>query len=334
MQMLNSPNEHPAEKYVRWIIPALLVGAGIMFFNKIAGTLIHFFDNIASLMGSVAAAGVMTLVVGLPILYVIQNPALVSTFWRAISRKITAWFVKLDPLSFMDAFIEKLKEKRANLQRVKVKIEGRKVKLERKIQDLNKAMQFNMKKASAAKTVGNIEVASMLSRKASGDGESIKLYRPLYERMEKYLTFFEKLDNTLATTIEGTEYEVARKREEYLTIKDAYKGLSDAEIFINSDNEDAKVFQMSLAALEENVTQKIAYIDDFEKRSKGMLDDMDVEKQMMNDEGLRLLEEFEQNGGSFFNGSQRTVDGQAILISSAPLKKETKEFSKLLSIKK
>lgn len=301
MQMLNSPNEHPAEKYVRWIIPAILVGVGVLFFNKIAATLIHFFDNIASLMGSIAAAGLMTLVVGLPILYVIQNPAFVATFWKAISKKITGFFVKLDPLSFMDAFIDKLKEKRANLQRVKVKI----------------------------------EVAAMLSRKATGDGESIKLYKPLYDRMVKYLTFFEKLDGTLATTIEGTEYEVARKREEYLTIKDAYKGLSDAEIFINSDNEDAKVFQMSLAALEENVTQKIAYIDDFEKRSKGMLDDMDVEKQMMNDEGLRLLEEFEQNGGSFFNGSQRTIDGQAILISSTPLvKPEQKEFSKLLSIKK
>lgn len=332
--MLNSPNEHPAEKYIRWIIPIGLLAVCVLFFNKIAGTLINFFDNITHLVGSIAAAGIVTLLVGLPILYVIQNPAFIAMWWKAITRKITAWFVKLDPLSFMDAFIEKLKEKRANLQRVKVKIEGRKVKLERKITELNKAIQLNMKKASTAKTLGSIEVASMLSRKAAGDGESIKLYKPLYDRMVKYLVFFEKLDTTLATTIEGTEYEVERKREEYLTIKDAYKGLSDAEIFINSDNDDAKVFQMSLAALEENVTQKIAFIDDFEKRSKGMLEDMDIEKQMMNDEGLKLLEEFEQNGGSFFNGSQRTVDGQAILISSTPLKKETNQFSKLLSVKK
>lgn len=333
--MLNSPNEHPTEKVIRWIIPIGLVGAGLLFFNKIAGFLTGTFHKMTDLFTSVigaagafAAMVVVVLAVGLPILYVIQHPDLVSMWWKGICRKITAGFVKLDPLSFMDAFVEKLVEKLANLRRVKTILEGKKVKLERKINDLIKAIDANMKRANAAQAQGKMDIASMLARKAAGDTESVKLYKPMYERMEKYLKLFEKLDENWSLSIEGTKYEVERKREEFEIIKEMHKGLSAAEIFTNSDNEQVQIFQMSVKALEESVTQKIAYIDDFEKRSKSMMDGIDIDKQMMNDEGLRMLEEYQQNGNQIFFDTQKTVDGKVTIVSSAPLKKSN--FEKLL----
>lgn len=340
MQMLNSsssPNEHPMEKVIRWGVPLGLIGLGVMFINPIIGFMTKTFNGLTGLFSSVigaaatgAAALVVLLAVGLPILWVIQHPDFVSMWWKAVSRKILEGFVKLDPLSFMDAFVDKLTEKLKNLRIVKTILEGKKLKLERKIQQLMKAVDGNMKRAQAAQAQGKKDMAVMLSRKAAGDAESVKLYKPMYDRMVKYLTFFEKLDENWSLSIEGTKYEVERKREEYEVIKEMHKGLSAAEIFTNTDNEQVQIFQMSVKALEESVTQKIAYIDDFEKRSKSMMEGIDIDKQMMNDEGLRMLEQYEANGGAIFFDTQKTVDGKVTIVATTPIQKNTSAFAKLL----
>lgn len=336
--MLNSssPNEHPAEKVVRWAVPIGLIGLGLMFFNKIAGFLIGTFDKMTDLFtsvigaaGAAAAMLVVVLAVGLPILYVIQNPGFVAMWWKGISRKITAWFIKLDPLTFMDSFVEKLVEKRANVMKVKVMLEGKKVKLERRINELAKAVEKNMATANAAQKQGKGDMASMLARKGKVDADSIKMFKPMYERMVRYITFFDKLIENWGITIEGTKYEIDQKRTEYEMIKEMHKGLSAAEIFANSDNEQVQVFQTALKALEESVTQKIAYIDDFEKRSKSLMDGVDIEKQMMTDEGLKMLEEYQANNNSIFFETQRTVDGNVTVLSSTPVVPRS-NFAKLL----
>lgn len=335
MQMLGSSNDHPSEKYVRWIIPIGLVGLGIFFFNAIAGFLTNAFNSLTSLLTSImgaaaafAATTIVVLIVGLPILYVMQNPKLVAMAWKGFCRKITSAFIKLDPLSFMDAFVQTLIEKRAGVHKVKVMLEGKKVKLERKLNELTNNVENNMAKASAAQKIGKKDIAAMLSRKGKVDAESIKMFQPMYERMVKYITFFDKLIENWGITIEGTKYEIDQKRTEYEMIKEMHKGLSAAEIFTNSDSEEVQTFQLAIRALEENVTQKIAFIDDFEKRSKSIMDGVDIEKQMMTDEGLLMLEEYERNGGTIFFENTKTIDGHVTVISSTPAKGTS--FEKLL----
>jgi hypothetical protein len=320
MQGLNSNTEHPSEKYVRWIVPIVLIATGVLLFNKVAPTLIKFFDNVVSVMGGLAAAGLATLVVGLPLLYAYQNPQALSSWWIGTCRKITAAFVKMDPLAFMDAFIAKSIKTLAGLRRVKTILEGKKLKLERTLNELEKSLKTNLSRASAAKSQDKLDAASMLARKARADEESIKLYKPLYDKITKYLVYFDKFDESLANTIEGSKYEVEQKRTEFEMIKEMYKGLSAAEIFINSDNAEVQVFQMAIKALEEDVTHKMAYINDFEKRSKSLIDGIDINKQMMNDEGLKMLEEYDR----------KQVFGKVEVISSQPIRQGSESFAKLL----
>lgn len=323
--------DHPAEKVVRYLIPIGLIAAGVLSFNKIAPVLINFFDNITSLVGSMFAAALVGIPAIFIILYIIQNPQFIYMTYKNICRKITSFFIKLDFLSYLDSYIDTLKEKRRNLQITKTNIEGKKVKLERQIESLTEAIDDNMRKAKAAKGVNKIDQASLFASMASSDKESVLLYKPIYDRMVRNINFLEKLDENWGYSIVKLEHEVKRKRTEYETIREMYKGLSEAEMFASSDNEKARIFQESLLALEENVTQKIAAIDDFEKRSKGVMDGIDIEKQMMNDDGLKMLEEYEQNGGLFLDVPETTVDGNATVISSSPLKSK---FADLLKVKK
>lgn len=321
--------DHPAEKVVRYLIPIGLIAGVVLGFNKIAPVFIKFFDNITSLVGSIAGAAIVTIPLVFVVLYVIQNPDFIAMTYRNICRKITSFFIKMDFLSYLDTYIETLKKKRKNLQETKTNIEGKKLKLERQIEALVDGIDENMRKAKAAKGVQKMEQASLFASMASSDKESVELYRPIYDRMVRNLKFLEKLDENWGISIIKLEHEVKRKRTEYETIREMYKGLSAAEMFASTDNEKARIFQESLLALEENVTQKMAAIDDFEKRSKGVMDGIDIEKQMMNDDGLKMLEEYEQNGGLFFEVPD-TVDGEAQVVASKPL---NSQFGNLLKIK-
>jgi DNA polymerase III alpha subunit len=195
------------------------------------------------------------------------------------------------------------------------------------VAELLKSIDDNMKKASAAKKADKKEQSSLFASMASSDSESIKLYQPILQRMEKNLTFLEKLDENWGISITKLEHEIKRKRTEYETIREMYKGLSAAEMFASEDNEKTRIFKESLDALENSVTQKIAAIDDFEKRSKGVMDGIDIEKQLMQDDGLRLLEEYEENGGLFLD-SPENATGELTIINPTIPKSTT--FSKIL----
>ncbi len=285
MQSFNSGDKDTtAEKIVRYAIPVGLLAVGVLTFNKVAPVVISAFDNLTSLVGSMFAAAAVTIPAIFIILYVAQNPEFIKMTYRNICRKITSFFIKMDFLSYMDSYIETLKEKRRNLQITKVNIEGKKVKLSRMVAEILKAIDDNMRKASAAKRTNQKEQASLFASMASSDSESIKLYQPILQRMEKNLTFLEKLDENWGISITKLEHEIKRKRTEYETIREMYKGLSAAEMFASEDNEKTRIFKESLDALENSVTQKIAAIDDFEKRSKGVMDGIDIEKQLMQDD--------------------------------------------------
>lgn len=328
MQSFNSVDKSTlSEKVVRWGIPIGIIAGVVYGFNTIAGSLIKFFNNLTSLVGSMWAAAAVTVPMVLLVLYILQNPELVAMTYKNICRHITRFFIKIDFLSYLDSYIETLVEKRKNLQTIKTAIEGKKVKLERQIEDLSTAINGNMKSAKAAKETGKLDQSSMFASMAASDKESVMLYKPIYDRMVKNINFLERLDENWGISITKLKHEVKRKRTEYETIREMYKGLSAAEMFASEDNKAAFVFKESLAALEESVTQKIAYIDDFEKRSKGVMDGIDIEKQIMNDDGLKLLEEYESNGGLFLDAPDSNTGELKIIVPATP---RQSSFTKLL----
>lgn len=279
---------HPVEKIVRLLIPLTLIWGGIKLFNAFAPTLITFFSNFWVLVG-----------VGVPaialVLYVAQNPKFLWMGYKTLCNKLTSFFIKLDPLSFMERYIDILNEKLKNLRVSKTTLEGKKVKLERLIDKLSGEVNDGMKKAMAAKKLGNEAVMNNEAYMASSTKQSVDLYTPILERMTNNLTFLSKLEENWDLSIQRLSHDVSRKREEYENLREMAKALGQAEEFANGDTEAGKIYQESVLALEDIVTQKIAYISEFEKKSKNIMGAIDIEKQMMNDEGMAMLEEYMKN---------------------------------------
>jgi prefoldin subunit 5 len=293
MNLINSSNQsgpdktHWLEKVFRIVIPAGLIFLGMKFFNShIAPVITLFLENIWYTIG-----------LGLPLafiaIYVISNPSLIWMTYKNICRKITEALVKIDFLSYMDEYVEILKTKLANLKETKVKLEGKYQKLMRVLDTLNKDFDENMKSASAAKKRNLMNQAETLSSKAVSDKNSIELYLPIAERMRKNLDFLNKLEENWGLSIEKLEHEVKRKRQEYETLRDMADAIGDVEKFISGESEPAKIYKMSLEALEESLTQKIARIEAFERDSRSMMDKIDLDKQINLDEGMELLDQYD-----------------------------------------
>lgn len=296
MQTLGSsePAAKPLEKVIRLAIPAAMIYGGIMLFNAFAPTLIEFFNNFWHIVIVGAPAVFLSL-------YVLQNPSLIWMGYKTLCHKITSFFIKLDPLSFMDRYVDLLKEKRKGLQLSKTNLKAKKIELERECTRLKTEITDDLKMSKAAQQTGDTQLASHKAGLAATLKGSYELYVPILRKMETNLKFLDELDENWGFSIEKLSLTVEAKRKEFVMLKTMAKALGSAEEFAKGDTEANRIYKESVAALEENVTKKLAFIEEFENNSKGVMKSMNLEKQMMSDEGLDLLAKYEKQGGVFLD---------------------------------
>jgi hypothetical protein len=337
------------EKVIRWIIPAGLLLLGVKFFTSHIGPLfISFFDTLNGLFGSVlgAAGSFVAMIcivapIAFAVLYVINNPHMVSNVYLNLCRRLSRAIIKYDPLGHMDSYVERLVIKLKNLRKTKVEIDAKRIELERQFKESEKSFKLNMNKASAAKelaaqhpknSTAYLEAIQLANHHASmgrSDKENVDKYKPTLDLITRNLSILDRLETNWKYSIEGLKHEIKNKRMQYETLKKAAYGMKQAEDFINGNSKEARDYHMSITILEESVSKKIADIEQFEKDSKMLMQSIDLEKQMNASEGMRLLEQFEANGNSIFLpedfSNPQAVPAQ--VVSSRPL---NSEFASLL----
>ena len=291
----------PQKVFAFGILGALGYGA-VLLLNSVIPPITQLMKNIWEL----ALYGIP---LALIVLYVVSNPLMVWGFFKTLSWKLTSWMIKLDPLSVMDRYVDYLRKKLIGLNQTVTVLTGKKSKLDRNIADLKSKIEYNAKMGASAISQGLQNEASAYGVKVQTDRNTISLLLPLQTRLDKSLEFLSALSDNWKFGIEKLEYQIQGKRTEYEIIKETTKGLKNAEDFINSDNEAARIYGQSLKALEESVTQKIGYIEEFERRSKGLMSSINIEKKAIQDEGLKELEKYMKDGNLVLPDFSKLADG-------------------------
>lgn len=283
-QLPSSGKTNGVEKIMRWLP---IIGLGILAFWA--------WGTIAEFVQQTLKSTLLTVLYGAPLAVLVGSIVLYPAAWwmgyKSLCKKITSIFIKIDPLSMMDRYVETLSDKLTNLNEIKVQLQGRQVASKRRIEALNKEVQDHMTRGQAALKQGQQSVAALEGSRLEGAKKSIEMYTPNYERMTRSLDFLNALSENWGVSIVQLREEIARKREEFETLRDEAKAMHQAEAFLSGDTIEGQVYQESLRALEYSVTQKIAYIEDFEKRSKDIMAGIQVDNQSNHDEGLKALED-------------------------------------------
>lgn len=271
-------------KIFKWVVPALLVFGVVKLVNHFAPTIEEFIGHIYFLGATIGIPAVLFAI------YLMNKPT-IDLWWLGKCKSVSTAIIKMDPISVMKGYLIKLKKKIKNMEQTILFLSGKQKYLGGLIETKKTEALDYRKQAKAAEKQGQRNAALLNMQKAIGCEESVGLYNPLYEKYDKSTSYLGELLENWKNNADSTEFTIKNKTEQFETLKAMYDGLKSIDDLTRSDSPEVQAFGESIKALEQDMAQKEAYLDDFERRSQPILVDMRVRKQANSDEALLQLEE-------------------------------------------
>jgi len=286
MQLMPSTNQKSPllEKILKFAIPAGLIFGGLKLWNALAPTILKAAENFWLFIAMVVPAVALTLMVAF-------NHKTIWMWFTGFCKKITRWIVAMDPLSIMDGYLIRLRKKSKNLAATLLFLNGKKIELGRIIDKKTEEFTEFTRLAKAAQQQGVTTSAQANAQKALSCKKSVELYTPIFNKYQTSTKNLGEMQETWINTIDTLAYTIEAKREEFKTLKSMYNGLKSIEDLLSNGSPEAQLFAESLKALEADVSQKLAYVEDFEKKAQPLITDMKVKKQADQNDAMALLEE-------------------------------------------
>lgn len=222
---------------------------------------------------------------------------LVSYGFQSFMRYITGVFVELNPIRILRIHIDNLTIRREGMKENMDNLAGSIRKLERKIasnKDFVKEQLTFTKSAVEKGTDSAQKQAWLAARRADRRRQSTIKFGDLLERMKKIYELMLKMHDNLGFFISDLTDDVDFREEEYKMVKESYGALKSAESILQGNPDERAMFELALEKLEENVSLKLGTMDRIMDMSEGFIETMDIEKGVMAEDGLLMLEQFEQ----------------------------------------
>ncbi|GAB4491801.1 MAG: hypothetical protein OHK0019_12560 [Saprospiraceae bacterium] len=304
----------------------LLVGGGILL-NSLLPTLIALASNTLYLAGMLAALAA--------VIYIVLDPKMRSLVWylyKSVMRWITGIFVKIDPISILKTYIEDLEETLRKMSRQIGALRGQMRQL-KSIMDTNAAeIQKNMTVAEQAKKKNDDKNMTLAARKAGRLQEANAKYDMLYNRMEVLYRILTKMYENSEIVLEDTKDQVTVKEQEYKAIHASHSAIRSAMSIISGNPDQRALFDQALEALADDVSNKVGEMERFMDTSKNLMASIDLQNGVFEEEGLRLLEQWEKESPLFTPSAKGKKHGEKPLDLSKPPKeilKDENDYTKL-----
>lgn len=247
---------------------------------------------------------VSVLVLGL-IIYMALDPkvrAVVGYMYKSVMRKITSFFVTIDPIGILKNYISDLED---NLQKMSKQIGSLRGQM-RKINDLIKSNNSDIKQnlliAKKAKEQGNTSALTLNTRKAARLKESNKKYAVLHKRMTILHKVLTKMYANSEILLEDTKDQVAVKEVEYKAMKTSHSAMKSAMSIISGDKDKRAMFDQAMEHIADDVANKVGEMEQFMEMSSSFMDSIDLQSGVFEEQGLKMLEEYEKKSSLLLMG--------------------------------
>jgi phage shock protein A len=307
------------------VLAGIVIGGGYLLY-KILPTLIELAQNTLYLAGLLAALGA--------IIYVVLDPKMRNLVWymyKSLMRWVTGLFVQLDPIGILKSYIDELKDNLSKMNTQISNLKGQMYKLNEMIKQNKRDIQNNLGMASKAKETGKESIMVLQARKAGRLQESNMKLEDLYKRMEVLYRVLTKMYENSEIMLEDLQDQVKVKEQEYKAIKASHSAIRSAMNILSGNSDKKYMYDMALEAMAEDVGQKVGEMERFMDMSKNIMESIDLQNGVFEEEGLVMLEKWEQEGVSFLLGSEKgKIVKQAhsssdVLDLSAPMKVPSKQ---------
>ncbi|MDH7447728.1 hypothetical protein [Aquimarina sp. 2201CG14-23] len=309
-----------------------LLGAGGLYgLYKVLPFLITIVENTLYL-------GVLLAVLG-ALIYIVLDPKmrnLIFYMYKSFMRWLTGIFIQIDPIGILKSYIEDLHDNLKKMNKQIASLKGQMKRLQTIIYDNKKNINNNLKLASAAKEKDKKGIMILKSRKAGRLKESNMKLDELYKKMEILYRVLIKMYENSEILLEDIEDQVMVKEQERKAVRAGHSAMKSAMNIIAGNNDKKEMFDRALEAIADDVSMKIGEMERFMEMSNNFMDSIDLQNGIFEEEGLELLEKWENEGVSLILGNQKDllVHDQHSVDLDAPIvktKTQNNQYSDLFN---
>jgi predicted nucleic acid-binding Zn-ribbon protein len=309
--MANFPNTEFKPKTF-WQKPEGTTGA--VFLMGIIGALgyvlFKFSDLILQMLSNTIGIVALLAVLG-AIIYMVLDPkwrTLVSYMYKSVMRWITGVFVTIDPIGILKNYISDLQD---NLTKMGTQIGGLKGQMRKLItivEENNKEISNNMAIARKAKEQGNESAMLLSSRKAARLQESNEKYTALHNKMSILYRVLTKMYSNSEILLEDTTDQVKVKEQERKAIRASHSAMRSAMSIIKGDADKRAMFDQAMEVIADDVANKVGEMERFMEMSSDFMNSIDLQNGVFEEQGMKMLEEYEQKSTLLLLGGKEKSD--------------------------
>ena len=303
----------------------LIAMAGGLGYLILSGILNILFANILNLT--------LTLVVLGAILYMVLDPRMRNLVWymyKSVMRSITSMFVRIDPIGILKSYVAELKDNLSKMNRQINQLRGQMHKLSETIHKNKKAIEDNLNLASKAKQTNKRDVMILKSRKAGRLRESNMRLEDLYKKMEALYRVLKRMYENSSILMEDIKDQVSVKEQERKAIHASHNAMKSAMSVISGDPDKRAMFDMAMEAVADDVSQKVGEMERFMDMSASFMDSVDLKNGIFEEEGLKMLEQWEKESSLILGDEKQNLLNQAnddedVLDLNEPIKEPIRD---------
>lgn len=269
---------------------------------------------VVSFLTSTAGTVLSLLVLGTVIFLAIDKNGrtILRYMFQNAMRWLTSLFVNIDPIGVLKSYIQDLRTNLTKMSRQMVQLRGQMHQLQEVILNNKKEIDSNLSMASEAAQNNRQAHVLLKSRKAGRLKESNLKLEDLHSKMQIIYRVLAKMFENSSILVEDVEDQVKVKEQERKAIAASHSAMRSAMSVLKGDPDKKAVFDAALEAMAEDVSQKVGEMERFMDISKGFMESIDLQNGVFEEEGLRMLEKWENESISLLLGGEK----QDILHSS------------------
>lgn len=296
---------------------ALIAGAGFL--------LVNFLPALIALTSNILTLVLMLAVIGI-ILYMILDPKmrnLIGYMYKSVMRWMTSLFVTIDPIGILKNYVDDLQDNLRKMSKQIGEIRGQMRKLKNIVADNEKEINNSLLIAKKAREKGDEKHMLLSTRKAARLKDSNEKYNALLSKMTILSRVLTKMYQNSEILLEDTRDQVKLKEQERKAIRASHSAMKSAMNIITGNKDQRAMFDQAIEHIADDVANKVGEMERFMELSSDFMNSVDLQNGVFEEQGMKMLEEWEKKSTLMLMGGKETTD-DFLDLSSPQYQKEPK----------
>lgn len=280
-----------------------LIAGGAFAVSTFWGVILPFISTTIGIVVALAVLGT--------ILFSVLDPrtrALFGYMYKSAMRSVTGVFVNIDPIGILKTYIESLENNLQDMRKQIGKLRGQIRHLKTLVETNQTEIKKQLKLAQLAKERDKKQQMILSSRRAARLRESNQKYSALLTKMDVLSRVLNKMHDNSEVLLEDTRDQVELRIVERKAIRASHGAMSSAMSVINGNPDQRAMFDAAMEGIAADVANKVGEMERMMDLSNEFMSSVDLQNGVFADEGLRMLEEWEQKSDLMLAGGRIEVD--------------------------